>query len=479
MKRLLLLLPICLIFALCIASFSACGKHTHKYTEKVVAPSCLAEGYTEYVCSCGDRYQDYPTEKTGHTFANYVYNNDATCKENGTETATCVVPGCQEEYTRIKMGTALGCDNQNLSRVEPSCVEQGLTKGKTACSRCGEGAVAQQVISATGMHNYINYVCSVCYDIVVPSQGLGIQYSLESDSYQVINLGECLDKIVVIPPNYNDGVHGTKQLTNIAPCAFLGCESLESVVIPNSVTSIGNFAFRDCYRLENITIPNNVTSIGNSAFLDCGSLRSVIFEEDSKLESIGESAFSSCDSLESITIPKSVLNISSSVFRGCDILERVIFEEDSKLENIGESAFRGCHSLTSIIIPKSVTSLGAFALRDCDILESVVFEEDSKLESVGESALSGCSSLKSIILPNGVSSLGEMAFIYCDRLESITTGNKIMSLGFATFFGCKRLEIIKYNGTKIEWNAITKGSDWDYKTDEYTIYCTDGNINKS
>ena len=48
--------------------------------------------------------------------------------------------------------------------------------------------------------------------------------------------------------------------------AFCGCESLQSVTIPNSVTNIGDEAFGWCKSLQSITIPNSVTKIGNYAF---------------------------------------------------------------------------------------------------------------------------------------------------------------------------------------------------------------------
>ena len=50
--------------------------------------------------------EDTQTEE--HHFTDYVYNNDATCTEDGTETATCNDEDCTETDTRVKEGTALG-----------------------------------------------------------------------------------------------------------------------------------------------------------------------------------------------------------------------------------------------------------------------------------------------------------------------------------------------------------------------------------
>ena len=80
---------------------------------------------------------------------------------------------------------------------------------------------------------------------------------------------------VSIPPAVNyDSVE--YSVTSIGGNAFLHCNGLTSVTIPNSVTSIEFQAFSGCTGLTSITIPNSVTSIGNYAFCNCTGLTSVI-----------------------------------------------------------------------------------------------------------------------------------------------------------------------------------------------------------
>ena len=57
----------------------------------------------------------------------------------------------------------------------------------------------------------------------------------------------------------------------------MGCSSLTSVTIPNSVTYIGENVFARCSSLASVTIPNSVTSIGNMAFYYCSSLKDVYY----------------------------------------------------------------------------------------------------------------------------------------------------------------------------------------------------------
>ena len=123
-------------------------------------------------------------------------------------------------------------------------------------------------------------------------------------------------KLLKAPKNF-DGTYSIKDGTQIiCDRAFIGCKSLRSIVIPDSVTSIGYWAFRDCSSLTDIAIPDSVTSIGNNAFKFCFSLRSIIIPNG--VTSIGNNAFGWCESLSSLVIPEGVTSIGESAFFGCN-----------------------------------------------------------------------------------------------------------------------------------------------------------------
>ncbi|MCQ2313426.1 MAG: leucine-rich repeat domain-containing protein, partial [Paludibacteraceae bacterium] len=79
---------------------------------------------------------------------------------------------------------------------------------------------------------------------------------------------------VVIPETvtYN-GI--TYSVTTIGERAFVLCDGLKSVTIPNSVTTIGDLAFGGCSGLTSATIGKSVTIIGNEAFASCSDLPSI------------------------------------------------------------------------------------------------------------------------------------------------------------------------------------------------------------
>ena len=97
-----------------------------------------------------------------------------------------------------------------------------------------------------------------------------------------------------------------------ADCKFIGCRSLTSLVIPDSVTNIGDYAFWNCRSLTDIVIPDGVTSIGKCAFEGCFALSSVVIPDS--VSCIGFGAFENCSSLHSVVIPDSVTSIGDYAF---------------------------------------------------------------------------------------------------------------------------------------------------------------------
>ena len=106
----------------------------------------------------------------------------------------------------------------------------------------------------------------------------------------------------IVSNTYKDGkgvIKCDSDITSIGETAFAYCNSLTSVMIPNSVTSIGNDAFTRCSSLSSVIIPNSVKSLGKWAFYYCSGLTSVTI--GNSVTRIGDFAFTGCNGLTSIS----------------------------------------------------------------------------------------------------------------------------------------------------------------------------------
>jgi hypothetical protein len=242
---------------------------------------------------------------------------------------------------------------------------------------------------------------------------------------------------------------GGYPVTAIGYEAFLYCNSLTSVTIPDSVTAIGDSAFYNCENLTSVTIGNGVTTIGNNAFYACNSLTSVTIGNN--VTTIGEWAFEACESLTSITIPNSVTTIGAWAFSDCDSLISVTL--GNSVTTIDVEAFYGCDSLTSITIPNSVTEIGYWAFYYCLSLTEINVDSENEYYSSEDGVLFNKEKTELIYypagktqtayeIPYGVTTIGDEAFFNCDNLTNVTIPNSVTTIGDNAFDDCTSLTSI-------------------------------------
>ena len=99
----------------------------------------------------------------------------------------------------------------------------------------------------------------------------------------------------------------------------------------------------DSDRITSVVIEEGITSIGDNAFLRCDALTEVSLPES--LNRIGAEAFS-YSGLRSVVLPASLMSIESFAFSGCPNLAEVFLP--ASLTTVGNSAFYECGSLNDV-----------------------------------------------------------------------------------------------------------------------------------
>ena len=483
------ILPVCVLLLLGAVLIgvilSAVLKHEHEFIPNVTAPACTEQGYTAYICDCGESYTDDYVNARGHMLGAWELIKDPTQEEAGLKAQKCSV--CDVKLTQTAVIASLGLEF--TSNGDGTCIVSGI---------------------------------GTCTDteIVIPAA-----YNGE----RVTGIGEfafsdCLDLTSVMIPD---------SVASIGKYAFTWCKGLKSITIGNGVTTIEDGAFENCSALTSITIPDSVTSIGEFAFSFCDSLASITI--GSGVTTLNDEAFTSCFKLVEI-INHSSLNISKEASDCGDIVDYAfeVHNGSSKVDNqdgywfytyngthyllgycgnetelvlpdtyngenyqinqyafynrdtlksviipdsvtgIGDRAFYDCYDLTSVTIGGGVTSIGVQAFWYCEALTGIAIPDSVKI--IGEEAFLYCRGLTSLSLGNGVTRMEEGAFHGCSALTSLTIPESVMSIGKDAFNWCFGLTSVQFSGTIAQWNAIAKGANWQYKIPVSKVICSDGEV---
>ncbi|MBR2431532.1 MAG: leucine-rich repeat protein, partial [Clostridia bacterium] len=84
-----------------------------------------------------------------------------------------------------------------------------------------------------------------------------------------------------------------------------------------------------------------------------------------------------------------------------------------------------------------------------------------------------------ITVKEGTLTLAVESFGKCLGLRVINLPASLQGIGSYAFEDCEELTEINFDGTKEMWYAIEKGEEWNKRTGEYTVHCTDGDIVKA
>ena len=198
----------------------------------------------------------------------------------------------------------------------------------------------------------------------------------------------------------NDFFHFETQNNVIGNSLFAGCDKLEEIILPNSITSIGDYVFWFCLNLKSLEIPKNVSSIGWAFIYGSNKISNLSVAEDNH----NYDSRNNCNAI--------IETATNTLVRGCI---NTIVPNDIKI--IGDYAFYYCSDLPKITLPEGIISIGYEAFGWCSNLTSITLP--STLKSIDGFALS-LTGISSITIPASVETIGERALNHCPNLTTIT-----------------------------------------------------------
>ena len=135
------------------------------------------------------------------------------------------------------------------------------------------------------------------------------------------------------------GAYSNDRITTVGACAFLGCQALTAIDLPN-VTQVNRNAFESCVWLSTTNLPK-VTEFDREVFLSSG-----IQQADFPLATtIGRGCFQVATNLTSANLPL-VTALPADAFRNSSIRTA----DFAAVTNINRTAFTDCTSLETLII---------------------------------------------------------------------------------------------------------------------------------
>lgn len=274
---------------------------------------------------------------------------------------------------------------------------------------------------------------------------------------------------LIIPASIDD-----MPVVTIDCGAFLHCDSIKSVVIPDSVVRISGLAFNQCENLEQVTLGSGVQEIDFSPFAHCKKIAYNEYENGCYLGNEQNPYLALVrakhNGIESLTIHPDTRIICGSALEGCTLLSELTIPQG--VTYIGSYAMERT-ALQSIYIPENVISMGSYVFEQCNSLsEIVVADQNPSYKSIDGNlfsrdgrdllqyaigherssyripegtveifadAFAYAPNLTEVVFSDSVEVIGHMAFIKCENLQSIDFGNSLKTIDGAAFSFCTSL----------------------------------------
>lgn len=282
------------------------------------------------------------------------------------------------------------------------------------------GTVEDTVVASGSVNSRIRWSFTGTGVLTVEGQGAIPNYYETSRQAPWEKYDQKTLKIVV-----GDGI------TKIGEGAFMDSAAFEATIQGSSLLEIGAYAFLNCDSLGSINLPDSVKTIEGSAFFSSGLKRIAI---PGGVESISESSFAYCGQMESIEV--------SAENERYAIRDKALVDLDA-----GKLVAFPASVSEIYTIPKGIGTIGSYAFTSSRLEKLIIPDTVNLIEKKAfENAF-----IRTVSIGGGVSAIPEEAFFNA-YLHELYFGPNIRSVGADAFAGTA--PEVFFHGTEEAWKAI-------------------------
>ena len=182
--------------------------------------------------------------------------------------------------------------------------------------------------------------------------------------------------------------------------------ALEEIIFGEKLKDIGWSAFINNKKLTNVDFSacTNLTTFGFSVFQNCTSLETVVLPNT--LTNISTNVFNGCTSLKSVVLSTSLTTVAASTFAGCTSLETVSFVGTPSEDLIAAAAAAAPNAtITTMTACEAYGHSNMTSVNDC-------VEQCGVCEAIVQKATPNHNNTSAIEYPNGYGSKGMLTY-YC------------------------------------------------------------------
>ena len=167
---------------------------------------------------------------------------------------------------------------------------------------------------------------------------------------------------------------------------------------------------------------------------------------------------------------RAVVGVKNDAFAGNTTLVSMTLPKT--LKSVGRSAFYGCTSLVSVDFTGAETVICSYAFRNCSSLNEL--KSTSGINAIESYAFAGCTSFTEFKFPENTTDIDDYVLAGCNSVVDVTIPASLNSISEDMLSGTGNIEKLTYLGSKNQWNALEKESDWDFTVLTKEITCADG-----